>query len=116
MLLRGHRLPWAAALSQPCPQRVPLLQRPGAHFPSVRVKFLLKRSSVLLFTRRITDGHGAGPDSPSPGFLLPHKTTGSLKEGAFPVLFQLSIRFKAQTFFQQRALPQDSQEVLPSWD
>lgn len=50
VLLRGHRLPGPPALSPPCSQQIPLLQRPGAHFPSVRVKFLLKRFSVLPFT------------------------------------------------------------------
>lgn len=64
MLLRGHRLPGPPALSpQPCSQQLPPLQTPGAHFPSVRVKFFLKRFSVLPFTWKLTDGHGAGTDS-----------------------------------------------------
>lgn len=130
MLLRGHRLPGPPALSTPCSQQIPLLLRPGAHFPSVRVKFLLKRSSVVPFPWKITDGRGTGMDSgcagglfPAPGLLPPsrrslsHKAMGSLKEGGFPAVFQLSTKFRAQTsFFQQQALPQYSQEVLPSWD
>lgn len=123
VLLRGHRLPGPPALSPPCSQQIPLLQRPGAHFPSVRVKFLLKRFSVLPFTwknHRWTRSRNGlwlclgGGDSQPLGLLPPSR--GSLKEGAFPALFQLSTKCKAQTsfFFQQQTLPQYSQEVLPS--
>lgn len=80
VLLRGHRLPGPPALSTPCSQQIPLLLRPGAHFPSVRVKFLLKRSSVVPFPWKITDGRGTGMDSgcagglfPAPGLLPPSR-------------------------------------------
>lgn len=119
MLLRGHRLPGPPALSPPCSPADPTPPKGLVlTFPSVRVKFLLKRFSVLPFTwknHRWTRSRNGlwlclgGGDSQPLGFLPPSR--GSLKEGAFPALFQLSTKRKAQTsfFFQQQTLPQYSQ-------
>lgn len=51
VLLRGHRLPGPPALSPPCSPADPTPPKGLVlAFPSVRVKFLLKRFSVLPFT------------------------------------------------------------------
>lgn len=51
VLLRGHRLPGPPALSPPCSPADPTPPKGLVlTFPSVRVKFLLKRFSVLPFT------------------------------------------------------------------
>lgn len=115
VLLRGHRLPGPAALS------LPLLQRPGARFPSVRAKLLLKKFSVLPFSWKITDGHRAGMDlgcaggdsGPWASPVIPHDN--KLPQGKSFSCFPPNFRHKP-TFSSSKHFPGIPRKCFPpSW-